>query len=204
MNNMHLNEHDANQGAQSTGEFLGMKGNSGWWLFGSGGATIIMVVFLWGILGMSLLLCLLIGIVLCALSLAYVFTLKNNKPEHYDVDFFESVLAEAGVVEMRFGPRVRRIGNPFSVLDSDADNAAHEKAKSRSECGSSGRKQESLRPAVTAAAQTQTVDSSKSAKAKAAAKTVTAVPDALYEAMQEELEQTKELLDEALAEPREN
>ena len=70
MNSIHLNEHDANQGAQSSGEFLGMTGNSGWYLLGSGGATILMVIFLWGILGMSLLLCLLVGVVLCVLSLA--------------------------------------------------------------------------------------------------------------------------------------
>ena len=87
MHSTHLNEHDANQGAQSSGEFLGMTGNSGWYLLGSGGATILMVIFLWGIFGVSLLLCLLVGVVLCALSVTYVFTLKNNKPEHYDTDF---------------------------------------------------------------------------------------------------------------------
>ena len=43
MNSAHLNEHDANQGAQSSGEFLGMTGNSGWYLLGSAGATILMV-----------------------------------------------------------------------------------------------------------------------------------------------------------------
>ncbi len=48
MNSAHLNEHDANQGAQSSGEFLGMTGNSGWYLLGSAGATILMVIFLWG------------------------------------------------------------------------------------------------------------------------------------------------------------
>ena len=49
----HLNEHDANQGAQSSGEFLGMTGNSGWYLIGAGGATIFMVILLWGLLGLS-------------------------------------------------------------------------------------------------------------------------------------------------------
>src|SRR5215211_2118980 len=99
MQSVHLNEHDANQGAQSSGEFLGMTGNSGWYLLGSGGATILMVVFLWGIFGVSLLLCLLVGVVLCGLSLTYVFTLKNNKPDHYDTDYFESALVEAGVLQ---------------------------------------------------------------------------------------------------------
>src|SRR4051812_4048366 len=114
MNSTHLNEHDANQGAQSSGEFLGMTGNSGWFLLGSSGTTILMVVFLWGILGVSLLLCLFAGIVLCLLSVAYVFTLKNNKPGHYDTDFFESALVEAGVLPFCFGPRARRPVNPFT------------------------------------------------------------------------------------------
>lgn len=114
MNSAHLNEHDANQGAQSSGEFLGMTGNSGWFLLGSGGATILMVILLWGILGVTLLLCLFIGIGLCLGSVAYVFALKNNKPEHYDTDFFEAALAEAGVLRFCFGPRARRPLNPFT------------------------------------------------------------------------------------------
>ncbi len=118
MNGTHLNEHDANQGAQSSGEFLGMTGNSGWYLLGSGGATILMVIFLWGIFGISLLLCLLVGVVLCALSVTYVFTLKNNKPEHYDTDFFESALVESGLLSFQFGPRARRPANPFTVAGS--------------------------------------------------------------------------------------
>lgn len=116
MNAGHLNEHDANQGAQSSGEFLGMTGNSGWYLLGSGGMTILMVILLWGILGLSLLLCLLVGVVLCALSVTYVFTLKNNKPEHYDTDFFESALIEAGLCELRFGPQAGRLVNPFTGM----------------------------------------------------------------------------------------
>lgn len=114
MSTNHLNEHDANQGAQSSGEFLGMTGNSGWYLLGSGGATILMVTFLWGIFGVSLLLCLFLGILLCLGSVGYVFTLKNGKPEHYDSDFFESALVEAGVMQFRFGPRLRRPVNPFT------------------------------------------------------------------------------------------
>lgn len=118
MHSTHFNEHDANQGAQSSGEFLGMTGNSGWYLLGSGGATILMVIFLWGIFGVSLLLCLLVGVVLCALSVTYVFTLKNNKPEHYDTDFFESALVESGLLSFQFGPRARRPANPFATAGS--------------------------------------------------------------------------------------
>ena len=113
MNTTHLNEHDANQGAQSQGEFLGMTGNSAWYLLGSAGASIMLIIVLWGILGLSLLLCLTIGLLLCLFSLTYVFTLKNNKPAHYDTDFFEAALIEAGVMRLVFGPRERRLQNPF-------------------------------------------------------------------------------------------
>lgn len=113
MHSAHLHEHDAHEGAKSSGEFLGMTGNSGWFLLGSCGVTILMVVFLWGMLGVSLLFCLLVGVVLCGLSLAYVFGLKNNRPAHYDTDFFESALVEAGLVEFRFGPRAKSPANPF-------------------------------------------------------------------------------------------
>ena len=103
-----LNEHDANQGAQSAGEFLGMSGNSGWYLLGAAGATVLIVVLLWGMFGVPLVLCLFAGLVLCALSVAYVFGLKNNKPAHYDTDYFEAALVEAGVCDLSFGPRARR------------------------------------------------------------------------------------------------
>ena len=117
---MQLNEHDANQGAQSSGEFLGMSGNSGWYLLGAVGASLMMVIFLWGILGMSLLLCLFVGLILCLASVAYVFALKNSRPEHYDTDFFESALVEAGVLRFSFGPRSRRPVNPFTDAGDDA------------------------------------------------------------------------------------
>ena len=108
-----LHEHDAQQGAQSKGEFLGMTGNSSWWLLGSGGLAVLMVIVLWGVFGVPFLVCLLAGLGLCILSLLYVFLLKNDKPAHYDTDFFESVLIEAGAIDLSFGPRERRPENPF-------------------------------------------------------------------------------------------
>src|SRR4051812_6068764 len=110
-----LNEHDANQGAQSRGEFLGMTGTSGWYLLGSIGASLLIVILCWGMLGVSLLLCLLVGVVLCGLSVAYVFTLKNNRPEHYDTDFFESALVEAGMGEVWFRAPPRRGAHPLHL-----------------------------------------------------------------------------------------
>ena len=62
-----LREHDAQQGAQSKGEFLGMTGNSSWWLLGSAGLSVFMMLVLWGVFGMPFLLCLVAGLGLCAL-----------------------------------------------------------------------------------------------------------------------------------------
>src|SRR5438874_12491188 len=109
MTNETFNEHDANQGAQSRGEFLGMTGNSAWYLLGSAGASVLLVIVLWGMLGFSLLVCLGLGAMLCGLSVAYVFTLKNNRPEHFDTDFFESLLFEACVLALSFGPNEKRL-----------------------------------------------------------------------------------------------
>jgi hypothetical protein len=128
-----LNEHDANQGAQSKGEFLGMTGNSGWYLLGSAGMTVMMVIVLWGVFGVSLLLCIMFGVVLCLLSVVYVFTLKNNKPDHYDTDFFESALVEAGLLELTFGPRTRPAANPFAGEGSADALADAKQAKPRRE-----------------------------------------------------------------------
>lgn len=119
MNRGHLNEHDANQGAQSKGEFLGMAGNSAWYLLGAVGMTQLLVVVLWGMLGVPLVVCLLTGLVLCLLAVTYVFALKNNRPTHYDTDFFESALIEAGVMTLAFGPRERRPSNPFRHTPAD-------------------------------------------------------------------------------------
>ena len=119
-----LNEHDANQGAQSKGEFLGMTGNSAWFLLGSAGVTVMMVIVLWGVLEISLLFCIAVGVSLCLLSVAYVFVLINNKPAHFDTDFFEAVVVEAGLLELAFGPRTRRAANPFARGTPDGAEAA--------------------------------------------------------------------------------
>src|SRR5678815_95303 len=60
-----------------------------------------------------LLVCFALGAMLCALSVAYVFALKNNRPAHYDTDFFESILIESGALALAFGPNDKRPPNPF-------------------------------------------------------------------------------------------
>lgn len=201
MHSTQLNEHDANQGAQSSGEFLGMTGNSGWYLLGSGGATIMMVILLWGVLGVSLLLCLFVGLVLCLGSVAYVFALKNNKPEHYDTDFFESALVESGVLAFRFNPRDRRPSNPFTDVGDAAVNASDAKAARRADRSvSAGRARagakRSVRPLETESAGTD--EKPKPSREKTKAETV--VARAEYEQLQEKLSTTEELLEEALSE----
>lgn len=195
MHSTHLNEHDANQGAQSSGEFLGMTGNSGWYLLGSGGATILMVIFLWGIFGVSLLLCLLVGVVLCALSVTYVFTLKNNKPEHYDTDFFESALVESGLLSFQFGPRARRPANPFASAGSPAvpevDAGEPAVRSRRAGLGMARLSGANARPVGEVTGQ-------KEVEQKKREQPVVARAD--YERLQEQLTVTEDMLEEALAE----
>lgn len=196
MHATHLNEHDANQGAQSTGEFLGMSGNSSWYLLGSAGGTVLMVVFLWGIFGISPIVCLLIGLALCGLSVAYVFLLKNNRPLHYDTDFFEAALIEAGVLGLAFGPRERRVANPFTGAWSETSTpsaltspAARKSSAVRS---SPVRRGKSERP----------VDSEivEPVSKAASSKPVEAVVKrADYERVQEQLRHAEEALEESLA-----
>lgn len=189
MHSVHLNEHDANQGAQSAGEFLGMTGNSGWYLLGSGGATILMVILLWGILGISLLLCLFVGTVLCLASVAYVFTLKNNKPEHYDTDFFEAALVEAGVLEFCFGPRARRPLNPFAGERAEAVPVVSMVNRRSQKRVAASRSQPAAAPAP---------DKAKAKGTRPEPEPV--VSRVVYERLQEELTTTEEMLEDALAE----
>ena len=203
MNSTHLNEHDANQGAKSSGEFLGMTGNSGWFLLGSGGATILMVILLWGILGVSLLLCLFIGIALCLGSVAYVFTLKNNKPEHYDTDFYESALVEAGVFQFCFGPRLRRPVNPFTdTADAVSEPPAKKKQSSRQPASTSRGRSSTARADATA---TEPLSDESNATPKASRKEAEPmVTRVAFERLHEQLTTTEEMLEEALAEHAED
>lgn len=194
MSAAHLNEHDANQGAQSKGEFLGMSGNSGWYLLGSAGTTILMVILLWGIFGVSLFLCLMAGVVLCLLSIIYVFALKNNRPEHYDTDFFESALIDAGVVELAFGPRPRRLANPFSANAASEVEMPHLTAGrgmvTRDGLGGRGSAPPMQRDGTPAVPKPKT-------PAEPEGPTVTL---AAYENLREELVATEDMLEDALVE----
>ena len=203
MNHTLLNEHDANQGAQSRGEFLGMTGNSGWYLLGSIGASLLIVILCWGMLGISLLLCLLVGVVLCGLSVAYVFALKNNRPEHYDTDFFESALIEAGVVQLSFGPRQRRIANPFTA-EAPTETAtavqttcASEPAVTPKTKTAAGTAQQEPRREASPTARTE----SKRTRREICEPVVSL---AAYENVREELDFAEELLEDAVAERAES
>lgn len=178
-----------------------MTGNSGWYLLGSGGMTIIMVILLWGVRGVSLLLCLFFGIILCLGSIAYVFTLKNNKPEHYDTDFFESALVEAGVVQFSFGPHVRRPVNPFidaGTAEPPLNSTRKDVSESRN--GSGGRRGVGTSTSNPAASERAEDPQSKSARTK---------PEPVvtrwdYDRLQEKLTTTQEMLEDVLAEAAED
>ncbi len=197
MTNERLNEHDANQGAQSSGEFLGMTGNSAWYLLGSAGASILLVILLWGILGFSLLVCLGLGITLCALALAYVFALKNDRPEHYDTDFFESTLVEAGVLAMAFGPREKRPHNPFGATVVATDSAAAESAD-RAVAATRSR---AATPATAVQNNRAGIAITNQARGKPPHQTdeVPVVPLTAYERLRDELNATEDALEDALA-----
>ncbi|MES1194291.1 MAG: DUF4133 domain-containing protein [Opitutus sp.] len=203
MNSGMLNEHDAQRGAESKGEFLGMTGNSAWYLLGSSGASVLLVIVLWGMLGFSLVICLLLGLILCGLSVAYVFALKNNKPAHYDSDFFESALVEAGVVSLAFGPRSVRPRNPFrdgSVMDEPV-NAASKPVPTKLT------RRESLparRAEATNVADSAPATRTETPRAKRRSEEVPVVPLAAHERLQQELNTATDLLDDAIAEHEED
>jgi hypothetical protein len=206
MNATHLNEHDANQGAQSCGEFLGMTGNSGWYLLCSGGATVLMVILLWGMLGVSLLLCLLVGLSLGTLSVAYVFALKNNRPAHYDTDFFEAALVEAGVLGFVFGPRSRRPENPFDEFAAASPAAQPERtvARLRDSRPAMAASPAPASPAHAEAAGPQPLaipvpEAARAASSAARAKeTEPMVTRREYDRLREQLTDAEEMLDDAL------
>lgn len=202
MNSGVLNEHDAHRGAESKGEFFGMTGNSAWYLFGSSGASVMLVIVLWGMLGLSLLVCLLLGLILCGLSVAYVFALKNNKPAHYDSDFFESALVEAGVMPLTFGPRATRPANPFRSASVVVESVGQDAKASASMWPRRG---STVARTSDASSPPEPVTAPREAKARTArrAEEIPVVPLVTYERLQQELNTATDLLEDALAEREE-
>jgi hypothetical protein len=205
VNSEHLNEHDSQQGAESKGEFLGMTGNSAWYLLGSAGVSLLIVVVLWGMLGLSLFLCLFLGLVLCGLSLAYVFGLKNNRPQHYDTDFFEMALVEAGVMTVAFGPRANHPPNPFRSHPTFGES--HEPEENESRMSKTAQRSASPRPQ--AGKRTATTNSGAPVgrtirtNSKSGEDVVATVPLAAFERLQAELNDTAAMLEDALADGEE-
>ena len=202
MNSGVLNEHDAQRGAESKGEFFGMTGNSAWYLFGSSGASVMLVIVLWGMLGLSLFVCLLLGLILCGLSVAYVFALKNNKPAHYDTDFFESALVEAGVVPLAFGPRAHRPVNPFrsgAVAVEAIRREATPVAATWPRRESAATRSDGASPTPEPVPTVRGVG----ARVTRRADEVPVVPLVAYERLQHELSAATDLLEEAIAEREE-
>ncbi len=165
----------------------------------------MMVVFLWGVLGVSLLLCLLVGVVLCMMSLAYVLILKNNRPEHYDTDFFESALVEAGVLPFVFSPRVKPATNPFLVgghASVDNIKAATRASRLTPRVGLKSGAPATRRaaPAPTVAWREREDHYDSKGLSKNDPEPTESVPTRDCEHLQEQLAATEELLEEAYAE----
>jgi hypothetical protein len=141
------------------------------------------------------LLCLTIGLLLCLLSVTYVFTLKNNKPAHYDTDFFEAALIEAGVLPLAFGPRERRLQNPFrpgsDAIAVAARSAAPAATRKSRVAGRSA-------PLTVPPKATQEAPSSDN-EAKRKSDELPTVPLAALERVQAELAATEEVLADAMA-----
>lgn len=193
---MLLNEHDAQLGAQSRGEFLGMTGNSSWWLLGSAGIAVLSVLILWGGCNVPLLPCLVFGLGLCALALLYVFTLKNNRPAHYDTDFFEAILVESGAAELAFGPRRRRPANPFGAGRDWAASAGAEPALTpRLALRSAPPSAESGRAPVPEGIEPPMAECPR----RPGREPAPSVPLAAYERLQSELSDTQSQLDDAMS-----
>lgn len=192
-----FNEHDANQGAQSRGEFLGMTGNSAWYLLGSAGASVLLLIVLWGVLGFSLLVCLGLGATLCALSVAYVFALKNNRPAHYDTDFFESVLIESGVLPLAFGPSGRRPSNPFRSGETAVEPGPAEHTARA--VGTTRGPRQAVIPGSAQNPGEMMVEKDSGKKRRREKEDARTVPLPAYERLQERLNAAEEALDDALA-----
>jgi hypothetical protein len=157
----------------------------------------LVVIVCWGMFGVSLMLCLFVGVVLCGVSLAYVFALKNNRPEHYDTDFLESALVESGLVDLAFGPRARHVANPFTAQALETVAAEDEPARSSAavtqrRSAATARKADSGRPAAVAAAA--------EARRKVTVPPEAVVPLTAYEHVREELDVVEEMLEDALSE----
>lgn len=198
MTHEQLNEHDANQGAQSRGEFLGMTGNSAWCLLGSAGAGILLVIVFWGMLGFSLLACLGLGATLCAASVAYVFMLKNNRPAHYDSDFFESVLIESGLLPLAFGPGEERPPNPFRSEAIAVESHAAEPAK-RVAATARGPHLAAKSVPANGVREPMSVENRPREKRRRDADEAPAVPLAAYERLRGDLNAAEDALEDALS-----
>ena len=205
-----LRIHDANQGAQSKGQMWGMTGNTPWYLFGAAGLALISVIVGYGVLGLPFLACLLFGGLLVGLALAYVFLLKNNRPGHYDTDFLEAALVEAGLVTFVFGPRFKRPSNPFSSEElserSHTVNPNHRdrEPRKRGMAGAPAGAEENVAEPVASAGASESSGAPASpaashrTPANRAAKKETLYTQGAYEKLEQELENTREDLEEAL------
>jgi hypothetical protein len=102
---------DTNAASDSKGKTWGLDGGLFWWLVGGVGAS-VMVFFVFLVVRKSSLSTSGIAAALpMALSLAYIFGLRQGKPPGYDRDCFEYILSARG-----FGPDTDCVRVPIHPL----------------------------------------------------------------------------------------
>jgi hypothetical protein len=94
---------DTNAASDSKGRTWGLEGSLFWWLIGGIGAGITLFFLLLVVVGSSLGVSFLVGLVPVLVCLTYIFGLRQGKPPGYDRDIFEYVLTGRG-----FSPEVHR------------------------------------------------------------------------------------------------
>ena len=150
------------------------------------------------LLGFSLLVCLGLGAMLCTSSIAYVFALKNNRPAHYDTDFFESVLIESGVLPLVFGPADQRPPNPFrsAAIVIDAVPAKH---ATRSVATARGSHPAPMPAPAGDVGERVMVENPSREKRRRDADELRTVPWAAYERLRDDLNTAEDALEDALS-----
>ena len=102
---------DTNAASDSKGRTWGLEGGLFWWLISGIGAGILVFFVLLVKLDESLTTSFVAALVPVLLCLAYIFTLRHNKPPGYDRDLFEYCVTGRG-----FSPQVQtNFQHPLSL-----------------------------------------------------------------------------------------